>query len=213
MTMEKLYKRLAVTFIVSIVLSGMILAVSLYFREKLKRHLKNYEMQLAKARTEAERDHLTGLYNRNGFEQRAEHFLKKESPGGALLLLDLDNFKRINDRQGHPEGDFVLQVFAECLTDFFRKEDVIGRLGGDEFAVLIGNPIPDHILAEKIARFRTEVRRRLEKYYDQYSVSVSIGAAPVDGTVLDYRKLYQCADTALYVSKYQGKDSFYINKG
>ena len=58
-----------------------------------------------KVRMEAEHDRLTGLYNRNGFERRAEEFLEKERPGGALLLLDLDNFKQINDREGHPEGD------------------------------------------------------------------------------------------------------------
>ena len=237
--MNELHKELIVIFVLSEVLSAIIFTVSLYSGRSaegmifllfginlaviglnngitillVRHHVRNYMDQMDKVRMEAEHDRLTGLYNRNGFERRAEEFLEKECPGGALLLLDLDNFKQINDREGHPEGDFVLQVFAECLTDFFRKEDVIGRLGGDEFAVLIGNPIPDHILAEKIARFRTEARRRLEKYYDQYSVSVSIGASPVDGTVRDYRKLYQCADTALYVSKYRGKDSFYINKG
>lgn len=166
---------------------------------------------LSKARTEAEHDRLTGLYNRNGFERRAEQFLEKESPGGAFILFDLDNFKQVNDSAGHPEGDHVLQIFAKCLTEFFRKEDIIGRLGGDEFAVLLGNTIRDDILEDKIAGFHAEVRRRLGKYYDTFSVSASIGAVPVDGTVRDYRKLYRCADVALYMSKHRRQDRFYIN--
>lgn len=137
--------------------------------------------------------------------------MEKESPGGAFILFDLDNFKQVNDSAGHPEGDHVLQIFAKCLTEFFRKEDIIGRLGGDEFAVLLGNTIRDDILEDKIAGFHAEVRRRLGKYYDTFSVSASIGAVPVDGTVRDYRKLYRCADVALYMSKHRRKDRFYIN--
>ena len=74
----------------------------------VRHHVQKYKDRLDRARTEAERDRLTGLYNRNGFERRAEEFLEKDSPGRALLLLDLDNFKQINDREGHPEGDRVL---------------------------------------------------------------------------------------------------------
>lgn len=109
----------------------------------VRHHVQKYKDRLDRARTEAERDRLTGLYNRNGFERRAEEFLEADSPGGALLLLDLDDFKQINDREGHPEGDRVLQIFAQCLADSFRKEDLIWRLGGDEFAVLLGNPVPE----------------------------------------------------------------------
>lgn len=196
------------TFLLDLVVLSVLSGLTLLL---LRRHLQNYEKQLSKARTEAEHDRLTGLYNRNGFERRAEQFLEKESPGGAFILFDLDNFKQVNDSAGHPEGDHVLQIFAKCLTEFFRKEDIIGRLGGDEFAVLLGNTIRDDILEDKIAGFHAEVRRRLGKYYDTFSVSASIGAVPVDGTVRDYRKLYRCADVALYMSKHRGKDRFYIN--
>ena len=178
----------------------------------VRHHVQKYKDRLSRARTEAERDRLTGLYNRNGFERRAEEFLEKDSPGGALLLLDLDNFKQINDREGHPEGDRVLQIFAQCLADSFRKEDLIGRLGGDEFAVLLGNPVPESVLADKIAGLRREIRSRLSGRYGNDPISASIGAVPVDGRVRDYRKLYQCADAALYISKYRGKDRFYINE-
>lgn len=178
----------------------------------VRHHIQKYKERLDRARTEAERDRLTGLYNRNGFERRAEEFLEKDPPGGALLLLDLDNFKQINDREGHPEGDRVLQIFAQCLSDSFRKEDLIGRLGGDEFAVLLRNPVPEPVLADKIAGLRREIRSRLSGRYGNGQISASIGAVPLDGRARDYRRLYRCADAALYISKYRGKDRFYINE-
>lgn len=169
------------------------------------------EGQLSAARTEAEFDRLTGLYNRNGFERRTEEFLKGEHPEGVLILFDLDNFKKINDSEGHPEGDRVLRRFGECLSSAFRREDVIGRLGGDEFVVLIRNPISSGKLEEKFAAFLGGIRSLMKKDYEKYRVSASIGAVFVDGTIRDYEKLYRCADTALYISKYLGKDQFYIN--
>ena len=170
------------------------------------------EDQLWAARTEAECDRLTGLYNRSGFERRAEAFLKKEHPGGALILMDLDNFKQINDFEGHPEGDRALQRFAQCLSGVFRDEDIIARLGGDEFIVLVCNPVPDKILEEKFGSLLDRMHMTMKEEYEKYRVSVSIGAVPIDGSMKNYKKLYQCADTALYISKYLGKDCFYINK-
>lgn len=176
------------------------------------RGIDRMENQLSEARTEAEYDRLTGLYNRNGFERRAEDFLKEEHPGGALILLDLDNFKQINDCEGHPEGDRVLRMFADCLSAAFRREDITGRLGGDEFVVLLCNPVSRKTLEEKFTAFLEDARNALKEWYDKYRVSASIGAVPVDGTVRDYKKLYRCADTALYISKYLGKDRFYVNE-
>ena len=166
--------------------------------------------QLTKARTEAEYDRLTGLYNRRGFERRAEAFLKRENPCGVLVLLDLDNFKQINDLEGHPEGDRTLQQFARCLMNAFRKEDIIGRMGGDEFIVLICGFVPVSILEEKFASLLENIHSSLKGFYEKYQVSASIGAVPADGNIRNYKILYRCADTALYISKYLGKDRYYI---
>ena len=168
--------------------------------------------ELSRARTEAERDKLTGLYNRRGMEKRVEIFLKQETPAGTFVLFDLDNFKRVNDSEGHPEGDRVLERFAACLRECFRKGDSLGRLGGDEFAALISGPVPDERLEEIFCAVMSGVREKLRTYYKKYGVSVSIGAVPVDGTVRSYKGLYKCADTALYIAKYLGKDRCYINK-
>lgn len=168
--------------------------------------------ELSRARTEAERDKLTGLYNRRGMEKRVEIFLKQETPAGTFVLFDLDNFKRVNDSEGHPEGDRVLERFAACLRECFRKDDSLGRLGGDEFAALISGPVPDERLEEIFCTVMSGVREGLETYYKKYGVSVSIGAVPIDGKVRTYKGLYKCADTALYIAKYLGKDRCYINK-
>lgn len=170
------------------------------------------EDELSRARTEAERDKLTGLYNRRGMEKRVEIFLKQETPAGTFVLFDLDNFKRVNDSEGHPEGDRVLERFAACLRECFRKGDSLGRLGGDEFAALISGPVPDERLEEIFCAVMSGVREGLETYYKKYGVSVSIGAVPIDGKVRTYKGLYKCADTALYIAKYLGKDRYYINK-
>ncbi len=192
-------------------LMEMIFQLEQQYVEK-SRGIDRMENQLSEARTEAEYDRLTGLYNRNGFERRAAEFLRQDHPRGVLILLDLDNFKQINDCEGHPEGDRVLRRFAGCLSETFRQGDVTGRIGGDEFVVLIPNSMQRGILEEKFVILLEEIRRALGEWYEKYRVSASIGAVLVDGTVRDYKKLYRCADTALYISKYLGKDCFYINE-
>lgn len=174
-------------------------------------HIKSMEKELSMAKTEAKYDKLTGLYNRNGFEKCMDEFLLKEKPSGVLLLLDLDNFKKINDGEGHPEGDRILQKLGICLKKVFRRDDFIGRLGGDEFIVLIQNDLPADILEEKLFTVLEDVRTMLGGYREKYNASASIGAVPVDGSVKSYEILYKYADAALYIAKYMGKNRFYIN--
>lgn len=169
------------------------------------------EKQLTAVKCEAEIDALTGLYNRKGFEQRIKAFLTTENPEGIVVLFDLDNFKRVNDSEGHPKGDEVLQRFAECLNEEFRKSDFIGRLGGDEFAVLMPNSVSVDILEQKFEHFLIHAREAMSSCCQKYRISVSIGAVPADGSVKSYEFLYQCADTALYIAKFLGKDRYYIN--
>lgn len=170
------------------------------------------EREYSDKRTEADRDRLTGLYNRNGFEHIAEGFLMREGAEGALILFDLDNFKLVNDMEGHPAGDRLLQCFAACLTETFRRDDVAARLGGDEFIILVRSPVNAAVLEEKFRELSRKVHTAFGKYYAKYSVSASAGAVLADGDMRDYRSLYKCADTALYIAKYMGKDRFYINE-
>ena len=170
------------------------------------------EREYSDKRKEADCDRLTGLYNRNGFERIAEAFLMRDGAEGALILFDLDNFKSVNDTEGHPAGDRLLRCFAGCLTETFRRDDAAGRLGGDEFAVLVRNPVDARVLEEKFRELSGKVHAAFGKYYEKYSVSASAGAVLADGSIRDYRSLYKCADIALYIAKYMGKDRFYINE-
>ena len=170
------------------------------------------EGELSVAQAKAKYDKLTGLYNRSGFEEKVEELLKSEDPKGAFILFDLDNFKRVNDMEGHPEGDRMLERFAGYLGAVFRKGDSIGRLGGDEFVALIPNPMPQDILEQKFDAFLSGIKDLFGAYYEKYGTSVSIGAVPIDGTVRTYKGLYKCADTALYIAKYLGKNRYYINE-
>ena len=170
------------------------------------------EGELSMAQEEAKYDKLTGLYNRSGFEERVEELLKSGNPQGTFILFDLDNFKRINDMEGHPEGDRILERFASYLGSVFRKGDSIGRLGGDEFVALISNPMPQDILKQKFDEILSGMKEVFGVYYKKYDTSVSIGAVPIDGTVRTYKGLYKCADTALYIAKHLGKNRYYINE-
>lgn len=170
------------------------------------------EGELSLAQEEAKYDKLTGLYNRSGFEERVEELLKSGNPQGTFILFDLDNFKRINDMEGHPEGDRILERFASYLGSVFRKGDSIGRLGGDEFVALISNPMPQDILKQKFDEILCGMKEVFGVYYKKYDTSVSIGAVPIDGTVRTYKGLYKCADTALYIAKHLGKNRYYINE-
>lgn len=170
------------------------------------------EGELYEARNQAEFDGLTGLYNRKGFERRAEQFFRQPEARGVLLLMDLDNFKQVNDREGHPEGDRLLIRFARCLSGFFSGEDLAGRLGGDEFMVLLRDFVSYEALEEKLRCFYGELRRSLGESPGKHPVSVSIGAVAEEGGLRDYQALYRQADTALYIAKYLGKDRYYINR-
>ena len=159
----------------------------------------------------ASMDKLTGLLNRSAFESLIKNRLAKNPNTGILLIFDLDNFKTINDTLGHPEGDKVLQLFADCLRINFRKNDIIARLGGDEFIVFIDSNLPFEMLKAKLDFLLGQIRRQLQFYYDNYNVSTSIGVSYVDNRTFTYTDLYKCADTALYVAKDLGKDQYFFN--
>ena len=129
-----------------------------------------------------------------------------------MLIFDLDNFKQINDKIGHPEGDRVLKIMSCCLNCEFREGELIARLGGDEFVVFFDYNVPIEILHTKLESILDNIRKRLSSYYKEYNVSTSIGVAYVDNRIYDYKDLYKCSDVALYIAKQLGKDRYYINE-
>lgn len=158
----------------------------------------------------AQHDSLTGLPNRALFSDRVQNKLahaRRHDRRFALIFLDLDKFKPINDQYGHSVGDLLLRQVARRLQDSIRASDTVGRLGGDEFVLLIGDltGAADALaLAEKI---RQEVRRPYIINGHQLTISCSLGVAiyPDDGT--DELALTKRADEAMYRAKDSGRDS------
>lgn len=169
--------------------------------------------ELEQAKYRAERDVLTGLYNRAKIRDVVDELFVQGKRMGVMLLFDLDNFKRVNDEKGHLEGDELLRKFAKILQKQFRDCDIRARIGGDEFAIFLPNEVPFQVLEEKLKHLIESFREELKDYYKDYKVSVSIGAAYVDDTIHSYVDLYKVADMAMYSAKNMGKDRYFIGNG
>lgn len=167
-----------------------------------------FSREMSIIRKKAKRDPLTNLWNRNGFEEHIRLSLEENPGQGLLLIIDMDNFKLVNDQLGHPVGDKVLQDFSKLLESFFnRNKDVVSRLGGDEFAVFIGRNITAAEADAMLTKFMSIVHKNLEEKYPAQNLSASIGAAFVSRSA-SYSFLYQNADKALYEAKRGGKNRF-----
>lgn len=155
----------------------------------------------------ASTDELTQICNRRGFNMVASRVLslcRRQRLCAAVVAIDLDNFKSVNDQHGHAAGDDVLRVFARLLQDSFRTSDVIGRLGGDEFVILCGGSTAD-LMAESLARLRAGfAESALARAYP--GLAWSAGVAQFDGasdaTIED---LLRTADRRMYRTKSAGR--------
>lgn len=161
-------------------------------------HKEVEQRLLIKANT----DSLTQVSNREYAEEEIKKYLKKHNPEKyyALLILDVDNFKNINDLYGHQEGDKVLVNICSILRSEFRSSDVVGRLGGDEFIVFMKDVAEYNVIMEKAKTVCKKVRKKL------HSVSVSIGISASHGNK-SFDELYKTADIALYQAKIRGKNT------
>lgn len=161
-------------------------------------------------------DHLTGLTNRNGFKlalQAALERARRAKDHVALMFIDLDHFKRINDNLGHDVGDFLLRALATRLKEQVRSYDVVSRIGGDEFTVVIGG-LAEAEDAAMVARKILNVLRHpfLLNEEMRVIVSASIGIASYPDCGSDIDTLMRAADVAMYQAKRDGRNlyAFYI---
>ncbi|TAL04067.1 MAG: diguanylate cyclase [Porticoccaceae bacterium] len=157
----------------------------------------------------SQRDGLTGLYNRRYWQERLEEEFGRAQRYGAvfsLVLFDLDHFKQINDRYGHPGGDEVLRAVARRLPPLLRTTDLAGRYGGEEFAVLLTNTMQAGalVVAERIR----EAMRSEEVQFSDHEISftASIGVVQFDPECSSASELIARADRALYAAKRGGRD-------
>lgn len=159
-------------------------------------------------RERARRDPLTGLYNRAIFREKVLALLEEDTKG-ALIFMDVDYFKKVNDTLGHAIGDDVLLTVAKRLKGFFREsEDVIARYGGDEFIVFLKNVCTEQDLRKKLQQLLEVFREKYQRGDTSWNITGSVGAAFYPQDASDYQMLLEKADTALYVSKNKGRDRF-----
>lgn len=182
-----------------------ITAINILVRIKASEHSKVLE-------DKADTDLLTDLNNKMATERKIREYMEKyPDKQGVLFVLDVDNFKKINDTMGHAFGDEVLRSLAVRLQSMFRATDIVGRTGGDEFMVFLKD-IREISMIEREGKKIEQFFHQFEVgEYVKYSVTASVGAAVFPGDGKSFEELYKAADNALYVSKRHGKNqlSFY----
>jgi diguanylate cyclase (GGDEF)-like protein len=171
--------------------------------ERLERELAAARKQMAALEARADIDPLTGLPNRRAFERelvRSLAYVKRHGTSAALLYLDLDDFKGVNDRDGHAAGDAVLAAVASVLKRHVRASDVVARLGGDEFALLLWNCDESNALAKALALEEAIGRTTASHKRATLTVEASVGSAvllPLDQPAETLVR----ADGAMYARK------------
>lgn len=184
-------------FVILLLVGGLLLALLRLNREHVR------VLRLSQA------DELTGLGNRRYLLNCMEGLYlqgQNEMSSLTLTLLDIDNFKRVNDNFGHPAGDRVLQVFAKALVSESRKNDIVARLGGEEFCVLMPDTDTDGALelAERIRQHTAMLSH--QQLGIPTTVTVSLGLATMSCGDSSFERLYSRADKALYQAKIQGRN-------
>jgi diguanylate cyclase (GGDEF)-like protein/PAS domain S-box-containing protein len=177
------------------------------------RDISNQKMLEEKLRWQATHDHLTDLYNRRYFETRLEQEIKdaqRTSIRSALVYIDLDRFKYVNDTAGHDTGDRILLEISRVLSKVLRRSDVMARIGGDEFAILLKNV--DSTLACKLAN---EYRAALNNIsvnggQQTYHVHASFGVALLDDENMTAGDLMANADIACHIAKRMGRNQSHL---
>lgn len=184
--------------------SGDVLGVVLVFHDVTEQRRLSGEMSYR-----ATHDALTGLINRSEFETRLRRTLDKAHEEGsehALLYIDLDQFKLVNDACGHSVGDQLLQQVAKLLKESVRARDTLARLGGDEFAVIL-----EHCTVDQAQRLAQQICDRMEEFrflHDErrFRIGTSIGLVPVDKRWANTAAAMQAADTSCYAAKEAGRN-------
>lgn len=153
----------------------------------------------------ASRDSMTDLLNSEVCKNTIGKLIENGSfnKKGVLILIDIDNFKVINDNYGHPAGDEVIKALASILISTFRTTDIVGRLGGDEFCVYMHGAMTRENIDKQILRFKDTLKK--DKTTLRYHTTVSIGIMKASG-VEDFNTLYVSADKALYKAKNSGRN-------
>ena len=205
---EQVANKMVPVLFLAFIAIGMLIGLLLH---RLWRSRVELEASRAQAQHLAFHDSLTGLPNRALFEDRLDHALSRRNADVAVVLLDLDRFKNVNDTLGHQAGDTLIREFGVRLSALTREADTIGRLGGDEFAILIEQcrPADLHRLAKRIMN---EMQRPFSIIGSELHIGASIGIAMSSESERDRLDLIRKADIALYNAKDAGRGTYCLFK-
>lgn len=173
------------------------LLVALLLREL--KHALRYERRLART------DHLTGIFNRREFHEQLEYEIERAARliyPITFAYIDLDNFKRLNDEQGHAAGDEQLKLIAESISKTIRKTDLFGRLGGDEFGVFLPN-VDQTAARTVIAKIENAVAVQMQSLHSP--ITLSMGVVTFHTPPASSKELILKADALMYEAKHKGK--------
>ncbi len=178
-------------------------------RRQLADKLEQKIKEVSDIKSKARQDALTGLWNR-AYTEETVNELVSGGASGALFMIDMDNFKAINDNYGHIEGDNTLKMFADTMRKFSTDKDVICRIGGDEFVMFINGISSKSEISNLAGDIISDLCAKIEakKFETNSSVSIGIAQIPEDGK--DFGTVYNAADKALYYVKQNGKNSFHF---
>ena len=161
--------------------------------------------------SELERDSLTDFLNRRYFEDKINNYLLSSKSCGTFFMMDLDNFKQVNDTYGHKTGDELIQAFADVIRENTRDDDFVCRMGGDEFAVFFFELEEERVICKRAESIIKDFAKiRTEMGCSMCSVSIGIMTKYYGGEELDCEQLYEKADQALYYVKNNGKDAYHL---
>ncbi len=179
------------------------------FRRNLELELESKTKQMEAATVKSLTDALTGLHNRDYLGKKLKELLGA-GHSGALFMIDLDNFKEINDTFGHIVGDKTLQLFADVLKKHAREEDIICRLAGDEFVAFFTDMTNREVVAKRAEGIITMFSEKMGAIGYAGIVSVSIGIVISEGQNEEFQELYSKADKSLYFVKNNGKNAYHF---